>query len=27
MKLEDMNHLRFFLWDRNSLSGNQDGSA
>lgn len=26
MKLEDMNHLRLFLWDHNSLSNNQDCS-
>ena len=26
MKLEDMNHLRLFLWDHNSPSNNQDSS-
>jgi hypothetical protein len=26
MKLEDMNHLRLFLWDHNSPSNNQGGS-
>ncbi|MDO8358137.1 MAG: PilZ domain-containing protein [Nitrospirota bacterium] len=26
MKLENMNHLRLFLWDHNSPSNNQDGN-
>lgn len=26
MRLEDMNHLGFFLWNHNSPSNNQDGS-